>query len=219
MKTATLNLLRVIAVFSIVVTILGLPPNSYAQELVRLSLNPFGAHLDNGASLIASGFDAPIRLPANQNLPGFALGFTIPNDYKPNTPLRIVILWESPATKCIFALRPSFLFRAREGQPSNFSDAAGGLTPLRASTPFSLAGDTITMAAPDTAHQTASVRFRITRTPVEFPTLRQGDAINFGVFRGDRQSGDTCNDGLGVAGVSIIYDKKDQRENEPTVEE
>lgn len=219
MKTPNFNLLTLIARFSVVATILGLQPNSYAQEVVRLSLNPFGAHLDNGSSLIASGFDAPIRLPANQNLPGFALGFTIPNDYKPNTVLRIVILWESPATQCIFALRPSFLFRARDGQPSNFSDAAGGLTPLRASTAFSLAGDTITMAAPDIAHQTASVRFRITRTSVEFPTLRQGDAINFGIFRGDTQSGDTCNDDLGIAGVSIIYDKKDQRENEPIVEE
>jgi hypothetical protein len=199
----------------VLMTILG--TNASGQELVRLSLDPYAARLENGASLISSGFDAPIRLPANQSTPSFALGFTIPNDYKPNTVIRVVILWESPATQCNFVLRPNFLFRARDAHPRGSGDASGGLTPVRASTPFIVTERTITMAAPDTAHQTASVRFRITTTPVEFPTLRQGDAVNFGIFRdtvGLPGSDDidfpvdTCNDELGIAGISIVYNKK-----------
>lgn len=207
---------------AVLMTILGVGTNAYGQELGRLSLDPYEARLDDGASLILSGFDAPLRLPANQRTPNFAFGFTIPNDYTPNSAIRVVILWESPATHCDFFLRPNFLFRSRHGRPRDFGLAAGGIAPLRASTLFTVDGFGITMAAPDTAHQTASVRFAITPTPVEFPTLRQGDAINFGISRDDEDAADTCNDDLGIAGVSIVYNKKPQAQavtQQPEIDE
>jgi hypothetical protein len=176
----------------------------------RLSLDPYSASLAGGATVIQSGFDAPLRLPANSGTPRFALGFTIPQDYAPDTPLRIVILWETPATQCTFFLRANLLFRARAGQPRDFGNATGGLEPLSASTAFTLiAASGIVMAAPATAHETARVTFTITPTPGEFPTLRRGDAVNFGIFREDRDAAnDTCTGELGelgIAGLSIVY--------------
>jgi hypothetical protein len=56
------------------------------------------------------------------------------------------------------------------------------------------------------AHETARVTFSITPTPDEFPTLRPGDAVNFGIFREDRVAeNDTCTEELGIAGISIVY--------------
>lgn len=193
----------------VLTTMLGLGTNAHAQGLARLSLTPQAADLDGEASLVRSGFDAPLRLPANSGTPSFALGFTIPSDYEPNTTLRVIILWEGPATQCNFVLRSASLFRARAGQPRDFGGASAGLRPVNASTPFSLPFmGSITMAAPMTAHRTARVRFDITPTPGEFPTLQSGDAVNFGIFRDDSVAEDTCTDDLGIAGISIVYQKR-----------
>jgi len=159
-------------------------------------------------SLLPSSFDAPIRLPANLSRPSYAQGFTIPNDYARNTALRVIILWESPATQCDFVLLPNILFRARAGQPRDFGGGAEGLVPVNASTSFTVTGNTITMAAPTTAHQTARVQFNITPTPGEFQTLQSGDAVNFGIFRDDLDTNDTCDEDLGIAGISIVYQKR-----------
>lgn len=192
-----------------VTTILGLGTHAHAQDLVRLSLNPYAALLNNGASLINSGFNAPIRFPANGSTPAFALGITIPNDYESNTALRLIILWESPAVQCNFILRSSFLFRARAGRPRDSGSASAGLIPVNASTSFAVTGTgSITVAAPATAHRTAQLRFDITPTPGEFPTLRSGDAVNFGIFRADGDVNDTCADDFGIAGISIVYPEK-----------
>jgi hypothetical protein len=188
------------------VCILGLGTLAYAGTN-RLSLNPYGAFLEDGATLILSGFDAPLRLPANNGTPSFALGFTIPQDYAPDTRLQVVILWETPATQCTFSLRAGALFRARVGVPRDFGFASGGLDPVSASTSFTLIfPQTIVMDAPPTAHQTARVTFSITPTPGEFPTLRRGDAVNFSIFREDGVAeNDTCTQELGIAGISIVY--------------
>lgn len=194
---------------AVLVVMLGLGTNAHAQGLARLSLTPQAALLSDEASLVGSGFDAPLRLPANLGTPGFALGFTVPNDYEPNTALRVIILWESPATRCNFVMRSGFLFRARAGQPRDFGGASAGLRPVNASSPFSLPfTGTITMAAPMAAHGTARVRFDITPTPGEFPTLQSGDAVNFGIFRDDSVAEDTCTDDLGIAGISVVYQKR-----------
>lgn len=201
---------HMVACAMVLTTMLGLVTHAHAQGLARLSLTPQAALLDNGASLLRSGFDAPIRLPANGSTPSLALGFTIPNDYASNTALRLIILWESPATQCDFVLRSGSLFRARAGQPRDFGDASAGLRPVNASTPFSLPfTGTIMMAAPNTAHRTARVRFNITSTPGEFPAFRSGDAVNFGIFRDDSALfSDTCSGDLGIAGISIVYRKR-----------
>jgi hypothetical protein len=172
----------------------------------RLSLSPYGVLAGNGASLISSGFDAPLRLPAKASTPSFTLGFTIPKDYVPDTPLKIIILWETLDTQCTFYLRPNLLFRARAGHPRDFGAASGGLEAVNASTSFSLTGSGIVMEAPLAAHETARVRFKIVPTPGEFPTLQAGDAVNFGIFREDRDTtNDTCDQELGIAGISIVY--------------
>jgi hypothetical protein len=181
----------------------------------RLSLDPHAALLGGGASFLDSGFDAPLRLPGGSPS-SFSFGFTIPDDYEPSTPLNIVILWEGPSTGCDYALESNILFRARDGQPRDFNNATAGLQPVSASTGFTLLHDgfAIAMHAPATAHQTASVLFEITPTPIEFPTLQGGDAVNFGMFRpiGEHDSNgepiDTCAGELGIAGVSIVYQQK-----------
>jgi hypothetical protein len=200
----------------VLMMMLGLGRDVYAVDL-RLSLDPHAATLRLGARFLISGYDAPLRLPANGDTPEFSLGFTIPNDYEPNTPLKVIILWESPSTRCDYILQSGSLFRARDGQPRDFGDAAGGLEPVSASTTFTiLPAHRIRMEAAATAHQTASVRFDITPTPGEFPTLQSGDAVVFAIGRRDDEPGDTCNDAsadegtdeLGIAGVSIVYERK-----------
>jgi hypothetical protein len=164
--------------------------------------------MDGGASLIGSGYDGPIRLPANNAFPSFALGFTIPHDYVANADLIVEIVWETPATGCNFHLRPSFLFRARAGHPRDFGGASSGLNAVDATTTFTIGpgnAQQITMAAPATAHDGAKVRFRLFPVPGEFPTLQPGDAVDFGIARYDADPRDTCTQVLGVAGISIVY--------------
>jgi hypothetical protein len=170
----------------------------------RLSLNPYAVVVAGGATLVLSGFDAPLRLP-NAGNPNFGTGFTIPNDYLPNGTLKVQILWETPSTGCDFHLLPNLLFRARTGQPRDFGNAVGGLSAVNASTPFTLSGGGgIIMAAPATAHETARVRFNIVPDN-DFPTLQPGDAINFGFYRQSASVNDTCTGDLGIAGFSIVY--------------
>jgi hypothetical protein len=187
--------------------LLSAPRDSSAQVITqRLSLNPYNTVLSNGAYLVSSGFDAPIRLPSNGSTPSFALGFTIPNDYIFNTAIVIEILWETPDSSCNFVLASNFLFRARDGHPGDGGGASGGLRPRFASTGFNINSSLITMAAPTTPHQTARVEFAIEPTPGEFDTLQAGDAINFGIFRLDMSASDTCSGELGIAGISILYE-------------
>jgi hypothetical protein len=189
------------------------------RRLGCVFLDPHAALLDQGAYFLVSGFDGPLRLPAIGSPPGgpnFSLGFTIPDDYESNTPLKVVILWEGPSTGCDYALESNLLFRARDGESRDFGNVTAGFEPVSASTGFTLfhVGFAIAMQAPATAHQTASVVFEITPTPNEFPSLQGGDAINFGIFRpiGEHDSNgdpiDTCGDELGIAGVSILYQQK-----------
>ncbi len=188
---------------AVVISVMDLSTQAYAGT-TRLSLNPYGVAVGNGASVIQSGFDAPIRLPKSGN-PTFAIGFTIPLDYVANTPLKVQILWETPSTACSFFLGTSFLFRARAGQPQDSGSASAGLLPVNASTTFTVIGDGIRMDAPATAQQTARVRFDIMPTPSEFPTLQAGDAVNFGLSRHSADANDTCSEELGIAGISIGY--------------
>lgn len=188
----------------VVILTIGVAAVAYAGT-GRLSMNPYAVAVDGGAFLLLSGFDAPLRLP-NSGVPQFATGFTIPDDYVPDTPLKVRILWETPSTDCMVHLFPNLLFRARAGQPRDGGNAVGGLAAVNASTAFSLSGaGGIFMDAPATAHTTGRVNFNIVPTPGEFPSLMPGDAINVGFFRSSGSANDTCTGELGIAGISILY--------------
>jgi hypothetical protein len=108
----------------------------------------------------------------------------------------------TPGSRSSALLR--FVTSADQGR--GFGAASGGLEAVNASTSFSLSGSGIVMEAPLAAHETARVKFKTIPTPGEFPTLQAGDAVNFGIFREDRDTAnDTCDQELGIAGISIVY--------------
>ncbi len=204
-----------IGVFALGAVASSYGPSDFSTSLLStglVSLNPYGAFLEGGAFLLRSGFDAPIRLPGAGEKPDFAFGFTLPFDYKSNTPVFADLLWEAPDSDCDFVLKSNFLYRARTGKDLDAGEPAGGFDPIWASTDFSLdpVARSITMAAPEDAHETARARFRIIPTEGEFPTLRPGDTMTFGVFRDDTLAEDSCPGDLGIAGVAILYEKVPQ---------
>lgn len=174
----------------------------------RLSIDPYSVHLDGGASILMSGFEAPVRLPANAGVPNISFGFTVPNDYVPNTPMTIELLWEAPNTHCSFVFGTNFIYRAGEGQSQDLGSASGGFRPLDASTEFKVTDFTITAAAPADVHKTAMLRFQITPTAGEFDSLLSGDAVDVSLGRLDKQETDTCGGDVGIAGISIVYSTK-----------
>ncbi|MBI1730391.1 hypothetical protein HY229_00660 [Candidatus Acetothermia bacterium] len=178
------------------------------ENTSRLSINPYSVHLDGGASILMSGFEAPVRLPANAGVPNISFGFTVPNDYVPNTPMTLELLWETPNTHCDFVFGSNFMYRAGEGQAQDLGSASGGFRPLDASTEFKVTDFTITVAAPADAHKTAMLRFQITPTAGEFDSLLSGDAVNVSLGRLDKQETDTCGGDVGMAGISVVYSTK-----------
>ena len=178
-----------------------------AAKVLRLSLNPLGAILDDGAIVQLSGGNAPLLLTGNSGVPNFGLSFTIPNDYKSDTPLILEIVWEAYETDCNFLLAPNLLYRSRPGEAADGGGASSGLIALEATTDFTLSGGRIQMAAPATEQESAKVRFEIGGDDEEFPSLDQGDGITFGIFRDDRGSEDSCTGELGISGISIVYEK------------
>lgn len=171
----------------------------------RLSINPYGVLLSAGAEFRMTGFEAPIRLPGDGGAPNFSFGFSLPNNYLPNSRLQIEILWETGDTECNFVFGSNFLYRAGEGQPQDSGSPAGGLLPLGASTQFEVDDFVITVAAPEEAHETALLSFEVRTTPGEFDSMLSGDAMNLSVGRLDRDAGDTCEGDVGVGGISVVY--------------
>lgn len=171
-----------------------------------LSLSAVGAFRTGGAQVSYSGYAGNLALPADNGTSGFALGFTVPNDYAQG-PLKVSILWDNDDTGCDLLLAPSFLYRARNGRPRDGGGQKTGLDPLASSTPFSITpGGAILMAAPDPAGTVERVTFTIAPTASQFAgPFKPGDAINFGIVRRDDDARDTCASVLSISGVSIEY--------------
>ena len=217
--TAGLIAILVVAAFPLSTGAARSKPSGDRQSTAkRLSLNPYGALLSGGASFFLSGFDAPIRLPANGGTPALAIGFTLPHDFTGTDPLTagtndlvegsllVEILWETQATDCDFLLQTNFLYRARAGQPRDGGSASGDLDPVDATSPFRLnLAPGIVLTAPATPHETAKVRYLITSGSGDFPVLQAGDAVTFGIYREDLPA-DSCAEDLGIAGISIVYE-------------
>lgn len=175
------------------------PAESSRPTLKRLSLNPYGSQLDNGASFVFTAYRAPIVLPEGR--PAFYHGFTVPDDYK-GGPLVLELLVESEATACDFHLRHDILYQ----MGVHSGNVTGDLRALGASSfPFSFPSvNSIRFDAPDTPDDTIKLRYEIIDGPFE-----PGDGIHFGLFRvaGGNDVLDTCELPLHVGGMSIVYNE------------
>ena len=149
------------------------PAHSPQSTMRRLSLNPYGSLLEEPASIDYTQAHAPIELPAGR--PGFAQGFTVPEDYK-GGPLVVELLVESEAVGCNFNLRNDFV----RYMGMHSGNGTGGLKALSASSfPYSLPHySSLLFAAPNDPDETVKLRFEITEGPFE-----PGDGIHFGLYR------------------------------------
>ena len=176
-----------------------------SENTSRISINPYGVLLDGGAELAMGGFDAPVRLPGNGGVPNISFGFSMPNDYLPNSSLTLEVLWETSDTACNVLFGSNFMYRAGEGQAQDGGSPAGGFRPVGASTDNEVDDFVIIVATPENAHETGMVRFEIRATPGEFDSLLAGDAVNLSFGRLDRESDDSCEGDVGIAGLSVVY--------------
>jgi hypothetical protein len=174
-----------------------------ARAQRRLSFNALGAQIDEKVTLQANGTAGSVRVA---KFGAWSTSFVLPADYKPNTPLSLQAMFESRDRNCDFTVRDSFLFRSRPGSPTDTGNAAGGLRPVNASTPFDLVfADEIAVST--TAEDRAIlVRFEIT-TDEDVPSLSPGDGIGVGLHR-TLYSDDTCPGDIGLLGWSVVYQKK-----------
>jgi hypothetical protein len=154
-----------------------------------LSLNPYGANLEGGAS-IGSGFTGAIVLP-NTGVPSFALGFTVPEDFVGQN-LTIRLIWNTASSGCTFSLNPSFISRARPNHPDITGAASGGLS-----------GETI-LKASSNAGEGALAEYTVSPSQ-GFADIQPGDAMLFGLFRRTDSINDTCTGSLTVKGISVRY--------------
>ena len=176
-----------------------------SENTSRISINPYGVLLDGGAELTMGGFDAPVRLPSNGGVPNISFGYTTPNDYLPNSSMILEVLWETGDTECNALFGSNFMYRAGEGQAQDAGSPAGGFRPVGASTDNEIDDFVMIVASPEVAHETGMVRFEIRATPGEFDSLLAGDAVNLSFGRLDRESDDSCESDIGIAGLSIVY--------------
>lgn len=183
------------------------PPCKPLRQTDRLSLNPYGSSLRNGAHFVQSAFDAPISLP-DEARSSFFHGFTIPENYT-GGPLTLELLVEGFDTGCTFVLSAGALFRMGVGEPRDFGDAVDGLEALDASSPHAISSDhrALGFAAADTPQGTVRVRFVMTDEGFSRP-LQPGDALNFGITRlalSALDHWDDCGTDLGIGGMSVVY--------------
>jgi hypothetical protein len=175
-----------------------------ARAQRRLSLNALGAKVDEGeVTRQANGTAGSVRVG---KFGGWSTSFVLPADYKPNTPLSLQALFESRDRNCDFTVRDAFLLRSRPGAPTDPGNAAGGLRPVNASTPFALVfADEIAVST--TAEDRAIlVRFEAA-VDADVPTLQPGDGIGVGLYR-TPFSDDTCPSDIGLVGWSVVYQRK-----------
>jgi len=159
------------------------------------SINPYGVRLNNGATTTAGSGYAGIILPSSGNS-NFSFGFVIPNDYLPNSPIRIILSWYAPATGCDFGLLTSFVDRTRPNHPHSTAEITGGFKP---------ANNSFILTAPDTWKLGQKKVYLLTQGEHEFDQ-QPGDAILMGFYRSpgglDRQY---CASDLIISGITIKY--------------
>jgi hypothetical protein len=159
------------------------------------SINPYGAYLEGVAELADGSFgNSGIILPATGQS-SFAVGFVLPRDYQPDTPVRIRLIWHTPAVDCQIPLRTNFVDRTRRNHPPSSGNAAGGLEP---------AGGSDALITSSLANEGHTKTYLLTADQGFAEQLR-GDAVALGFFRRPTELADTCDDDLIIAGIEIIY--------------
>lgn len=157
-----------------------------------ISVNPFGAELNGGAEFaLGAGPGSGIELP--QMSPSFAFGFVLPNNYTPNSAIKIKLLWHSSSTSCNINMVISSLSVTRANRTAitgEFNDTGATF-----SSSFS---------APSVANQSVNTDILIT-SPSTSTTLQGGDAININLTRNGSNMLDTCDNSMIVSGISIDY--------------
>ena len=155
---------------------LGYPPQS---------VFPFGA----------ASVSSEIIIPnSDPGIHGFFLNLVLPQDYKADAKVRIVVyLTTSVAKPCNMVFEPQTLTRWRPGvAPRNFST---GLAPADGSN---------LVAFPNTTKVVRKV-FTLARDPA-FPVGQlPGDALRIGLGREGGNTSDTCNGNVQVPAIDIRY--------------
>ncbi|MFQ3663114.1 MAG: hypothetical protein SNJ69_12060 [Chloroflexaceae bacterium] len=160
-----------------------------------ISLDPYGAYLDGGATF-SDGFgpNSGLRLPDGA-VTSFSLGFTVPPDYAAGTTLTIRMVWHTPSTGCVITFRPNSIAIARPGRTHIIgAGASDGL---------SVVGGVNLNASP-TANSSQETRIEIT-SPVSGTPLQPGDVIMFSMFRAGTAPADTCTGNLVIQGMALLY--------------
>jgi hypothetical protein len=161
-----------------------------------ISIDPYGAAIDNGASKVQGSFAfGGIALP-DSGVPDFGFGFVIPDSYKKETPIRISLYWHTQLTSCDFRLEPNFVDRTRPGHAASTGDASGGLAPEDGSE---------ILTAPATAGQ-GNVKIYVLKSDQGF-VQQPGDAILLGLFRNADNPSDTCAGDLLISGILVDFGK------------
>ncbi|MDD5410685.1 MAG: hypothetical protein PHF31_04610 [Methylobacter sp.] len=159
------------------------------------SIDPYGVLLADGATSSAGSFGSGgIKLP-NSGTPDISFGFVIPNDYLPNSPIRIILSWHAPETGCDFALLPNFVDRTRPNHLPSTGSASGGLDPANGSN---------ILTAPATSNLGNKKVYFLTPNQ-GFVDQQPGDAILLGFFRNAANVNDNCTGNLIIPGIAIKY--------------
>lgn len=163
-----------------------------------ISINPYRVLLSNDADFNGGKNQyAGVRLPATSaGYPGFTVGFTIPPDYTPGTPLSLRLIWHTSSTSCGLELPSNAVSFGRAGRthiqgpgPSDGIEAVGGTV----------------LTAPATANQSSAKDFTMT-SPVDGVDLEPGDSFILGLYRCGDCAEDTCADVLVIQSISVTYE-------------
>jgi len=160
-----------------------------------ISLDPYGAYVDGGATF-SDGFgpNSGLRLPDGVSS-SFSLGFTVPPDYAAGTALIVRMVWHTPSTGCAITFRPNSIAIARPGRTHIIGTGA--------SDGLSVVGG-VNLNAPATANSSQETRIEIT-SPVSGTPLQPGDVIMFSMFRAGTVTTDTCTGNLVIQGMALLY--------------
>jgi hypothetical protein len=159
------------------------------------SVNLYGMKLTGATATSGSFGFGGVSLPGGSQS-DFSFSFVVPNDYVPNTPIRIRISFHTADTGCNLALLPNFVDRTRVGHSPATGSASGGLDPANGST---------LVTVPAVANEGARKNFQLTANQ-GFADQLPGDAILLGFFRRPGSFGDNCPSDVKITGIDVRYD-------------